>query len=282
MAAKGDPLDIPEWHFIRQEAMLVRHLIGAGATAIGQANYANKKGEYYRAFFELSVGMERLAKLILVVDYALTSAGKLPDESYLRGYGHLLTKLFAVVDQASTSRALKLRYPRPTDAVATAIIENLDAFADAKRGRYANFGALANPQTAQHEPIAKWWNEVAEAILKDRYYGKPVQEKVEGNARAVSILLGGIAMVRHTTETRDHLSDIEIASRRTGQTELVQRWSRYHSLTIVRWLSDVYRELAEHAAYRQNFDAFFGSWEFFDTYRVDDEFMKSRKIWPLD
>jgi hypothetical protein len=282
MAAKGDPWDIPEWHFIRQEAMLVRHLIGAGATAIGQANYANKKGEYYRAFFELSVGMERLAKLILVVDYALAHRGKLPDEKHVKQFGHDLQSLFSAVDQVSTARTLNLRYPRPTDAVATAIIANLDAFADAKRGRYANFGALANPQTAQHEPIAKWWTEVAEAILKDRYYGKPVQEKVEGNARAVGLLLSGIAVVRHTTETRDHLSDIEIASRRTGQTELVQKWARYHSLTIVRWLSDVYRELAEHAVYKQNYDAFFGSWEFFDTYRVDQEFLKSRKIWPLD
>lgn len=282
MVAKGDPWDIPEWHFIRQEAMLVRHLVGAGATAIGQANYANKKGEYYRAFFELSVGMERLAKLILVVDYALTNGGKLPDESYVRGYGHLLEKLFKAVEQARTARALKLDYQRPTDAVATAIIANLDAFADAKRGRYANFAALGNPQTAQHEPVAKWWTEVAEAILTDRYYGKPVQEKVEGNARAVNVLLSNIAMVRHTTETREHISDIEIASRRTGQTELVQKWSRYHALTIVRWLSDVYRELAEYAVYQHNHDAFFGSWEFFDTYRVDDYFMKSRKIWPLN
>lgn len=282
MAAKGDPWDIPEWHFIRQEAMLVRHLIGAGATAIGQANYANKKGEYYRAFFELSVGMERLAKLILVVDYALTHAGKLPDEKHVRQFGHDLKSLFAAVEQVCTARALKLDYPRPTDAVATAIIVNLDAFADAKRGRYANFGALANPQTAQHEPVAKWWNEVAEAILQDRYYGKPVQQKVEGNARAIGMWLGPVSMVQHTTETREELNDLEIASRRTGQTEIVQKWTRFHALTIARWLSDVYRELAEHAVYQKNHDAFFGSWEFFDTYRVDNDFMKSRKTWPLD
>ena len=122
MAAKGDPWDIPEWHFIRQEAMLVRHLVGAGATAIGQANYANKKGEYYRAFFELSVGMERLAKLILVADYALTHSGKLPDEKHVRQFGHDLKSLFAAVDQVSATRVLKLDYPRPSDAVATAII----------------------------------------------------------------------------------------------------------------------------------------------------------------
>jgi len=282
MASKGDPWAIPEWHFVRQEAMLVRHLIGAGATALGQANYANKKGEYYRAFFELSVGMERLAKLILVVDYALTHGGNMPDEAHVRKFGHDLNGLFAAVEQVAASHQLKLEYHRPTDAVANAIIENLDAFADAKRGRYANFAAMGNPGIDQHEPIAKWWNEVAEAVLRDRYYGKKAQERVENNARAISLVMGEFTMVHHTTETREHLGDLELASRRTGQTELVQSWSRYHALTIVRWLSDVYRELSEFAVYHKDLDAFFGSWEFFDSYRVDDGFMKSRKIWPLD
>lgn len=262
--------------------MLVRHLVGAGATALGHANYANKKGEYYRAFFELSVGLERLSKLILVVEFSLLNEGAMPDEKHIRKFGHQLNNLFAAVDLAGASRGLKLEYPRPTDAVTKCIVENLNAFADARRGRYANFVALGNPQSSQHEPIAKWWTEVAEQILIERYYGKKVQEKVEANARAVNEMLGGLAIVRHTTKTREQLSDIELASRRTGQTELAQKWARYHALTVARWLSDVYRKLAEYAVYRQNQDAFFGSWEFFDTYRVDDSLLKSRKIWPLD
>jgi hypothetical protein len=282
VAARGDPWDIPEWHFVRQEAMLARQLVGAGATALGQANYANKKGEYYRAFFELSVGMERFAKLILVVEYALTHSGAMPDEKHVRKFGHELQNLFAAVEQVVASRALKLQYQRPTDAVATAIVDNLDAFADARRGRYANFAALGNPQSGQHEPIAKWWDEVAEAILKERYYGKKMQERIEANARAVDAVFGSYVFVHHTTETRHHLTDLELASRRTGQTELVQKWARYHALTIVRWLAGVYRELSEHAVFQQGLDAFYGSWEFFDTYRAGDDFMKSRKIWPLD
>lgn len=281
MSGTGNPWDIPEWHFISQEAMLVRHLVGAGATAIGQANYADKKGEYYRAFFELSVGMERLAKLILVVDYAMSHGGKLPDENQVKHFGHELQSLFSAVEQVATACALSLDYPRPSDAVAAAIIANLDAFADAKRGRYANFGALSNPQTAQHEPVAKWWTEVAEAILKERYYGTKAQERVEANARTVNALMGGFTFVSQTTETREHLSDLELASRRTGQTELVQKWARYHALTVVRWLSEVYCELAQQAAYEHEYDAFLGSWEFFETYCVGDDFMKTRKIWPL-
>lgn len=282
MAAKGNPWDIPEWHFIRQEAMLVRHLIGAGATAIGQANYANKKGEYYRAFFELSVGMERLAKLILVVDYALTHGGKLPYEKHVRQFGHDLQSLFAAVDQVSTARALKLDYPRPTDAVATAIIANLDAFANAKRGRYANFGALANPQTAQHEPIAKWWTEVAEAVLKDRYTGKKAQTEIEQKAASAQPFLGRAIVVGVHTETRKPIASFREAVLRSGQNELVQKWARYHTLTIVRWLSETYCLLSQRATYEEKQDTFFGSWEFFESYCAPDQFLRTRKVWPID
>lgn len=282
MVSKSNPWDIPEWHFVRQEAMLTRQVIGAGATALGQANYANKKGEYYRAFFELSVGLERLAKLALTVSYALSNNGRMPDEKHVRKFGHDLRSLLDAVEALSSTHKLRLRYQRPCDAVAASIIENLDAFADARRGRYANFVALGNPNNGQHEPMAKWWREVAETILRERYYGKRAQERVERSARAISALVGQAVSVNFTSEAREQIDDLELASRRTGQAELVQKWSRYHVLTIARWLSDVYHELSKQAVYQQDVDAFSGSWEFFDTYRVDDDLMKSRKIWPLD
>ena len=78
MGSATEPREIPEWHAISRECALVRHLIGSGVTALGQANYADKRGEYYTAFFGLSVGLERLAKLILVADYAITKAAECP------------------------------------------------------------------------------------------------------------------------------------------------------------------------------------------------------------
>ncbi len=98
----------------------------------------------------------------------------------------------------------------------------------------------------------------------------------------IGALLEGIAVIHHTTETREPINNSEFASIRTGQTKLVQKWTRYHALTVARWLADVYGELSQHAVYRQGIDAFFGSWEFFDTYRVGGEFLKTGKIWPLN
>lgn len=281
MARPGNPWDIPEWHSIGREGMLVRHLIGSGATALGRANYADKTGEYYTAFFGLSVGLERLAKLILVADHAISNGGQMPGQDVVRKYGHKLADLMDAADAVAAKHALKLDYPRPATAVSTKIVECLDAFADASRGRYANFAALGDPNLGQDEPIRKWWSEVAELVLAEHYHGKPVQERVEGRARAVDALMSPISMVLHINETGDAMQDVLSSSIRTGQTDLVQRFGRYYALTVVRWLSEVFSELSRSAAYGHGIDAFFGVWEYFDTYTVDDSFLKTRKNWPL-
>src|ERR1700761_7007855 len=96
-AAQNDPRSIPEWHAIGRECALVRQLIGSGVTALGAANYANKRGEYYTAFFGLSVGLERLAKLIFVADYAISNGGRMPSQEAVRKFGH---NLIALADAA--------------------------------------------------------------------------------------------------------------------------------------------------------------------------------------
>lgn len=276
-----NPWDIPEWHALGREAALVRHLIGSGATALGKANYADQLGEYYTAFFGLSVGLERLAKLILVADYAIDNNGKMPEEKVVRKFGHKLLDLTNVADTISSKRKLNLKYSRPNTLVSEKILECLDAFADARRGRYANFVSLDEPNLSNEEPIGKWWDVVAEAVLQQHYYGKSSQKRVEANAEVIDSLMSPVTMVIHTDESGRTMRDVKSASIRTGQNEIVQKYGRYHALTIARWLSDILSEIAHIACYNHNVGGFFGMNEYFYTYTVDDSFLKTRKIWPL-
>ncbi|MGA7072230.1 hypothetical protein [Bradyrhizobium sp.] len=161
------------------------------------------------------------------------------------------------------------------------IIECLEAFADASRGRYANFAALGDPNLGKEEPIRKWWGDVAELILRDHYYGKPVQKRIEGRAKIVDALISPISMALHINETGDAMQNVLTSSIRSGQSELVQRYGRYHALTVVRWLSEVFSELARLASDGKQVDAFSGVWEYFLTYTTEDTFLKTRKKWPL-
>jgi hypothetical protein len=281
MLGKKDPWDIPEWHAIGREAALVRSLIGSGVTAQGRANYANQSGEYYTAFFGLSIGLERLAKLILVVDHAISNGGQMPHQQVVKKFGHKLVDLTNIVDTLLRKHQLSLEFSRPTDAVSAKIVECLDAFADAGRGRYANFASLGDPNLSQEEPIRKWWGEVAELILRKHYYGKQVQARVEARAQDIDAMISPFSLVRYISETGDPMQDVLSSSIRTGQTAIVQKFGRYYTLTLARWLAEVFSDLSRTACYNHNIDAFFGVWEYFQSYTVEDSFLKTRKVWPL-
>lgn len=281
MTRQRNPWDVPEWHALQREAKLVRHLLGSGVTALGKANYADKAGEYYTAFFGLSVGLERLAKLILVADYAISNNGRMPKQEVVKKFGHNLMDLANTVDKLCASRRLKLNYSRPADAISAKIIERLDVFADARRGRYANFGTVGDPNLSTEEPIRRWWDDVAELILDTHYRGTATQARVESNASIVDTLLSRNAAVLYVNETGNTMQDVLSASIRTGQTEIVHKYGRYYILTNVRWLAKVFNDLASEAVYTHNIEAFFGVWEHLETFTVDDSFLKKRKIWPL-
>ncbi len=205
----------------------------------------------------------------------------MPDQKVVRQYGHKLADLMDASDKIVVRHSLRLDYPRPTAPISVKVIDCLDAFADAGRGRYANFAALGDPNLGKEEPIRMWWGEVAELILKGHYYGRPIQKHVEHRARGVDALMSPVSMVLYINETGDAMQDVLTSSIRTGQTELVQRYGRYYALTIIRWLSEVFSELSRFASYTHNADAFFGVWEYFQAYTVDDTFLRTRKKWPL-
>ena len=280
MTSRGNPWNLPEWHSISRETKLVRHLLGSGATSLGRASYGDQMGEYYTAFFGLTVGLERLAKLILVVDHAISNGGTMPHENVVRMYGHKLVSLLNAAADIETKHGLKLEYERPTDSISAKIVDVLDAFADASRGRYANFATLGDPNLSTEEPIARWWADVATLILKSHYEGKPIQARDEANAAAMHEMMSPFAMVLYNNESGDTVQDVRAASRRTGQTRVVQKFGRFYALTIVRWLSELLSKLASQACYTHQIDAFFGLWEYLQTYTVPDEFLKKRKVWP--
>ena len=279
--SRSDPFTMPEWKALNREASLVSKIIGSGATALGRASYGSGFGEYYTAFFGLSIGIERLAKLILVADHAISNGGELPDESVVRKYGHKLKGLVKKVDQIATARGISVTYVLPTDPICVAVINCLDAFSDASRGRYANFEAIGNPAfDSSNEPVNKWWAEVVEPILDRHYRGKRAEDGVKPRAAIINAMIGNVTSVLHTNETGDVMSDLTTASERTGQTKWAQRHGRFYTLSVVRWLSVIFNKMTHTAGYQPGLESLFGHYEFFTTYTLADNFLLTRKIWP--
>lgn len=276
-----EPYSTEGWLPLHREASLVNQLLGAGATAIRRANYADGRGQYYVAFFTLSTGLERLSKLILVADFAIKNDGSLPTQDKLKRFGHNLVSLLSAVEHTIKDNQLDLNYCRPSDDISKAIVGCLQSFANAKQGRYANFNALSNPEYDTNlEPMRKWWIDVGETILEKHFRGKRAENKVRTNARVIDQMIGSFTMVMHSNEIGDSMTDVETASVRTGETEYVQRYGQFYVLSLIRWLSETWCQLVRLAHYQKGYSVFSGHHEFFWPYTNDDRYLKSRKTWP--
>jgi hypothetical protein len=281
-AARPDPFTLPEWQALHREASLVSQIIGSGATALGRASYADGFGEYYTAFFGLSIGIERLAKLILIADYAVENGAKLPNQNVVKKFGHKLSVLIEKADQIATKHSLTLEYAKPTDPICWATIECLDAFADASKGRYANFEAIGNPAfDPNNEPVNRWWVKVIEPILDKHYRGRAAEAQVRHNAKSMAEVIGNAISVQYFDEQGKPMTDIATASERTGQTELARKYGRFYTLSIVRWLADIFDELTHTAGYTETLAVLCGHYEFFSTYLNPNNFLLTRKRWPI-
>ena len=153
------------WFLLEQEGLLARACLCNGLTALGQANLGDRKGFYYSAFFELSIGFERMMKLVLILDHMSRHHLSPPDDMIIKNYGHKLRKLFHEAESVSRLGLTTLNN-FPAGSLAMITLEFLDGFADTS-GRYSNINKLTrNKHQAVADPLRRW-GEIADLTMRD-------------------------------------------------------------------------------------------------------------------
>lgn len=213
------------WRALAREAGLAAEHLAIGITAIGKANYA-QEAYYAQAFFALSVGLERAAKLAFVVDHALQSGGKFPSNKEVKEPKHDLKDLLEKVDNIAARIELARRVGRlPRSATHSAIVDILSDFAT-NGTRYYNLDFVTGRRT-EVDPVRQWWERVVVPVIEHHY--KPVyRRRHEENARLFESLLAEHALVRHHTEVGQPITSICDASTRTGATEFAAPYVRMY------------------------------------------------------
>lgn len=78
------------------EGSLTAFALADGLDCLRKAN-VYEKGMYYKAFFSLSIGLERLLKLIIMYEYRIRNNGNFPDNKEIKTKGHNLYEMFNIV-----------------------------------------------------------------------------------------------------------------------------------------------------------------------------------------
>ena len=268
----------PEWHALGREAELAAEQLATGVTLLGKANHA-QNGLYNQAFFSLSIGIERLAKLVLIADYAIENSGEWMTDDQLRLVGHDISKLIIACEPIAQKFAEKKWSARPSLQIHAAMINCLTNFATLSR--YYNLASLTGGRAAQRpEPIAAWWTDVGELILSLHYTESQKNRDLE-IAVSMGELTGEFVHVLHHDEQQKAISDIKGLMLREGATKIVQKYGRLYVMQIIRWLSTTLSQLSHKGAYTNGIDALLGLNEPFVIFYNEDSYFLGRKTWSI-
>ncbi|MEE5059309.1 hypothetical protein V2J93_10970 [Pseudomonas alliivorans] len=141
---------------LQQEGHLARTSLLAGIDLLLKANLDDRKiGNFYSAFFQLTIGIERILKLVVITHHMLENDYKPPtDEELRKKYGHNI--------KATYLYALSIHNKWGDEKVAAPIsgsaedeiLDFLEKFAN--KARYYNLRELNN-NAADRGPLGDWY-----------------------------------------------------------------------------------------------------------------------------
>lgn len=259
-----------------REASLAAQLLGRGVTELRKADQS-RPGLLNSALFDLSIGFERAAKLILIVDYHVQNSGRFPTDSFLRKFHHDIGCLFAAVKEITMKPgAENPKYPVPDDVIHHAIGSVLSEFA--KLTRYQNLDLLVSGKSASMmNPEKAWFTNVGRPIL-DRHYSASRQAHDRAVASGMDKALSHIVAVAHIGPEGQTIRTVRDAFLEGSTTEVILRHSQFYTLQLIRYFTETLWAV-QTEAHRKGMESVPYFSEIFAWFYNDDDYFKKRKGW---
>ena len=212
------------------EGSLSGYAIGEGLECLRKANIY-EKGIYYQAFFSLSIGIERLLKLIIIYDYRENHIGEFPDNNYIKSKGHDLYEMFEIINpQILENRTYN------------AIIKFLSNFAQTTR--YYNLDILTRREIQNLNPLEEWNN--IEKIILEEY--KPKFKEMH-NKIELANLLNQSSFISYLDMNLNQINDTLALINESEIRDIIQGYDVFIFYKII---SSLVRKLTDYE-YRNNF-----------------------------
>ncbi|CAK7033601.1 hypothetical protein [Saezia sanguinis] len=220
---------------------------------------------YITAFFCLSIGLERMSKLILVADYWIKN-GSYPNNRFLKDtYSHDIARLLDACEKLPSS------VERPNSEIHHGITTTLSEFG--KKTRYYNLDLICASPSGQPEPITIWWERVAKPIL-EKHYGNRKRQQHENIAQHVAQGMQPSIMAPFFAEDGSEIDSIETLEFHYLETRVVQKYSSFYTYQIVRWLAYLIADYSHKVNDMQEINEYFCLLQ-----NDDDSYIKRRKAW---
>ncbi|MCB9312419.1 MAG: hypothetical protein H6568_06605 [Lewinellaceae bacterium] len=249
-----------------KEAALSSMNLGVGLTFLRKYNFA-QLGFIYQAFFSLSVGIERLIKLMILYEYIYNN-DNYPPKNFLKSKGHDIEKLF----EEAKILAKKYSQEHLIDKIekceiSSKIIKNLSDFA--KVNRYFQLDKLSGSNNTE-DPIARWDREINSLIVMKHF-----NPNTKNNRAMIEISkhMDGFAMFRHTDEQDREINDAQDFIYNSISSVTKQKYGMFYCYKIINGLCELQRSQNSHL----HSNAYL--YEFYMIFRMDFKDALQKKSW---
>jgi len=225
---------------LTREASMSSMSLGIGLTNLRRYDFV-LQGYFYSGLHSLTIGIERLVKLIILYDYQLRNDGRYPTNAILKSAGHDLVHLISAARAANRHHACAVDDSIfDTDAIIQSVVVFLSDFAT--QSRYHNLDSLTGRPHRTDEPLRRWDSEICAAIVTRHYRPNPRKER---EASAVAEAMESMVAVAFSSESGDPVDTMHAFVTRGLTVSIKQKYSAYYIYSIVRFLSLLLFEL-EH------------------------------------
>lgn len=232
------------WFLLEQEGLLAQACLCNGLTALRRANLGDKKGLFYSAFFELSIGFERVLKLVLILDHMARNKLVPPDSKTVEDYGHKLRSLFDATKAVCATHGVTALETFQADSLPIVILGFLDDFAH-PGGRYSNINKLTgHKHQAMADPIVQW-GEIANRIIREHATPKE-RQRAQLNGQMASAAFGGAA-ASLISDMNQQQMDVALLHVRASELDTAAKHAIYALVTLIAALRDVIDSLCDSA-----------------------------------
>lgn len=151
-------------HFLYQDSVLANNCLEQGAKLlIETAPFSRNGGNYYTAFFNLSIGIERFLK-VMILQLELFDKNEMTSIPYLKKKGHNLIELYNEMARRMGMKELD------ENNETYMLLDFLTKFAT--QDRYFNINALESNGNPQQDIMSRWYD------LCRNYYDKSGRSRI--------------------------------------------------------------------------------------------------------
>jgi hypothetical protein len=231
----------PTFTALQNEGFLAQGCLAAGLTALRNAQFPDK-ATFYTGFFQLSAALERVLKLVLIIEHMRKNSFSPPSKEEIERPRHNLVRLYNDCEPIASSIGVKSFVIPAIGSPEAQILSFLSEFA--KKSRYYNLDLLASTPSGYGDPLVAWDKILSQVLESD----VPAQKRYrcEAQAKAIHGLIeDSIYVLQHGMDGR--LLSSESAFVLPAQHEIAAPYAMVRVFAVIRPALSLLGEIAREA-----------------------------------